>query len=81
MQRAIKKEVLEFYENGDEEKYFKQRLCPGRKDRLRNEKERKKQYLGSQRLMSLTCIPTVFFVLGVLSLLRELDLITLFLPF
>jgi hypothetical protein len=34
MQRAIKKEVLEFYENGDEEKYFSQRLFPGRNERI-----------------------------------------------
>jgi truncated hemoglobin YjbI len=50
MQCPIKKEILEFYENGDEERSFWQRLFPGRKERLRNEamkmKERMKQYLG-----------------------------------
>jgi hypothetical protein len=34
MQYTIKKEVLEFYENGDEEKYLLQRpSLSGRKDR------------------------------------------------
>jgi hypothetical protein len=40
MQYTIKKEVLEFYENGDEEKYFWQRLFPGRKDQGMRMKER-----------------------------------------